>query len=224
MAISPIENIVANTANQSASSGGTIDKYEFLLLFVTQLQNQDPLDPMENTELASQTAQFASLEQLQNMNDNIINLQKYQSAIFDENAVSFIGKNIKFTDSTVELGGGVSEPIRFDLQSNATQLYVHLYDSSGNLVRDISQSGAFNADEQSLAWDGNDNNGEPAASGTYSIVVQAVDSAGNTFLGMPFKQDVVSSVNYWDGVAYLTTVGNRQVSVGQVNKVAEQLP
>ena len=139
MAISAIETIQDSISNGSAieSSADTLDKNEFLMLFVTQLQNQDPLSPMDNAELAAQTAQFASLEQLQYLNENIVNLQKYQSAIFDENAVLFIDKFVRVTDNAIELKNGEPVDINFDLEREATAVYVSIYDANGNRISEV---------------------------------------------------------------------------------------
>lgn len=228
MAISPIDSVVNSRAEQSASeSNSTIDKNEFLLLFVTQLQNQDPLSPMENTELASQTAQFASLEQMQYINNNLNDLKDYQSAIFDENAVSFIGKTIKATDNAIELINGDPVNISFDLEKNAGSVYASIYNASGALVSEV-MGGAMNAGSNSLTWDGTRSDGVTAATdGQYFVEIQAVDSStvltdgtASTFAGVPFSENVVEEVNFWNGTAYLTA-GGREIAIGNVQKVSQ---
>ena len=99
MAIYPTGSIEGiGNAGQLSSGADVIDKDEFLELLITQLQNQDPLNPMENSEFTSQMAEFASLEQLQNINGNLESLHLYQTALFNENAVSFIGNKVKAVD------------------------------------------------------------------------------------------------------------------------------
>lgn len=219
MAIAPVETISDTTSGRSTSQSDVIDKNEFLMLLVTQLQNQDPLNPMEYAEFTSQTAQFASLEQLQLINENLGYLQKYQSAIFDEHAVSFIGKNVKVSDNTVDITGGVPDELMFDLERDANEFYVYIYDSNGDLVKEISEAGTFSSGEQDVTWDGNDEQGNPLPDGTYYFEVQAVDTNGTTFIGEPFYENTVTSVNFWEGTAYLTA-GNREISIGNVLKVS----
>lgn len=219
MAISPIETLSNNVTGQSTlKKNDSIDKNEFLTLLVTQLKNQDPLNPMDSAQFTSQMAQFSSLEQLQNINENLGNLQKYQSALFDEHAVSFIGKTVKVSDNKVDLTGNDSEKLHFKLEKDARAVYAYIYDSNGSLVKEIAQTGTFSAGDQSLTWDGTDDNGKRVSDGSYSFEVQAVDSSGTTFTGTPFYEDTVTSVNFGNGTAYLTA-GNRDISVGNVLKV-----
>ncbi len=218
MAISPIERLASSSEGRTASSNNTIDKDEFLLLLVTQLKNQDPLNPMEYAEFTSQTAQFASLEQLQDINKNLGNLQVYQSALFDEHAVSLIGKTVTVDDNRLKVTEGVPEQLNFDLERATSDLYVYIYDENGNLVREIDKSGPFDTGENSLTWDGMDNDGLPVPDGTYSFEVQAVDPDGRTFSGKAFFQAPVTSVNFWNGTAYVIA-GEREISLGNVTRV-----
>ena len=71
-AISPIDSTITDTANQPTAPDNILGKNDFLHLLVTQLQHQDPLNPAESTEFTAQLAQFSSLEQLNNINDNLI--------------------------------------------------------------------------------------------------------------------------------------------------------
>ncbi len=94
-----------------------LGKDEFLKLLVTQLRNQNPLEPLDDKEFIAQMAQFSSLEQMQNMNENLGELLFYQremvaSALLSE-AVSLIGKEVKATDpETGESIIGVVEKVR----------------------------------------------------------------------------------------------------------------
>lgn len=219
MAIYPIETLSGSATGQSVSSNESIDKNDFLILLVTQLQNQDPLNPMEPAEFTSQMAQFSSVEQLMNINESLGNLQKYQSALFDENAVSFIGKTIRVSDNTIEITENETEELHFELGKDASAVYVYIYDSDGSLVKEIAQTDSFCAGDQSLIWDGTDDNGNRVSEGNYYFEVQAVDNLGATFTGKPFYVGTVTSVNFWDGTAYLT-IGSHDINIGNVVMVS----
>jgi flagellar basal-body rod modification protein FlgD len=219
MAIAPISTIQSNVSDSVTSSQGSLNKNDFLLLFVTQLQNQDPLNPMDNSQMATQTAQFASLEQLQNVNGNLDNLQKYQSAIIDENAVSFVGKTVKAKDNTVDLTQDESANINFDLDADATSVYASIYDAAGNLVAEVDGS-SLSAGENHLSWDGTMSDGTTRApAGTYTVDVKAVDANSNTFSGVPFCKATVTRANFGDGTATLTA-GNRNISLVDVLNIS----
>ena len=94
--------MITNEINSSASSGALLSttqsnvmgKDDFLNLLITQLQNQDPLNPTDSTEFTAQLAQFSSLEQLGNVNENLTELKHFQASINNSQAVALIGKAI----------------------------------------------------------------------------------------------------------------------------------
>ena len=220
MAIFPTASIDAGRTSALTSGADVIDKDEFMQLLITQLQNQDPLNPLDNSEFTSQMAQFASLEQLQNINSNLESLQLYQSALFNENMASFIGNTVKAVDNNIDLTNGISEELNFDLENAADEIYVSIYDSSDSLVKNISTSGNYSAGEQALQWDGTDNNGNQVPDGQYSYIIQAVGADGSNSSGTPFYQGLVTSVHYSnEGTAYLSTE-DRDVNAGNVIMVS----
>ncbi len=220
MAIFPIESIGTSSTGELASGNDVIDKDEFMNLLVAQLQNQDPLNPMDNAEFTAQMAQFASLEQLQNVNSNLEDLQSYQTALFNENAVSFIGKSVKAVDNSVNVANGTSDDLRFDLEYDASGTYVSIYDSGDNLVRTIELNETLGAGEQNVTWDGTDDGGTPVSDGEYSYLVQAVGPDDLNFNGTPFYEGLITAVSFQNnGTAYLSA-GGHKISVGNIMEVS----
>ena len=101
----------ATTEGITASGGSALGKDDFLKILVAQLQAQDPLAPMEGQEFASQLAQFSSLEQLTNVNDNLETSQAFDIAMSNSSAIALIGKNVDAPGNTVDLksGGAIRE-------------------------------------------------------------------------------------------------------------------
>jgi flagellar basal-body rod modification protein FlgD len=89
-----------------------LDKDAFLKLLMVQLQNQDPLNPMEDREFIAQMAQFSSLEQMTNMN---VNLQKFMESQMNNFAShsDLIGKQIEWTTSTGNTREGIVTSVVF---------------------------------------------------------------------------------------------------------------
>ena len=221
MAIYPTGSIEAiGNTSQLSSGADVIDKDEFMQLLITQLQNQDPLNPMENSEFTSQMAEFASLEQLQNINGNLESLHLYQTALFNENAVSFIGNTVKAVDNTINLKNQVPDKLHFNLDYDASAIYVSIYNSSNELVKTIESTETFSAGEHNLVWDGNDDAGNQVPDDEYFYEVRAVGFDGFNFSGTPFFEGIVDSVAFSsNGTAYLST-GNREIEVGDVIEVS----
>ena len=81
MITAPIDSVSTGTTQAPVNASQELDRDAFLNLLITQLQNQDPLNPTDSVEFTAQLAQFSSLEQLGNVNDNLKQLQDFQASI-----------------------------------------------------------------------------------------------------------------------------------------------
>lgn len=95
-------------SNQTEPLSKKIGKDDFLLLFTSQLKFQDPLKPLESKEFTTQMAQFSSLEQLFNLNDNVEKLILYQQSLNNGIAIGLLGKTVKTVDDIVAKVNGIS--------------------------------------------------------------------------------------------------------------------
>ena len=93
---------------------GSMDKTDFLNLLITQIQQQDPLNPQDPSEFTAQLTQFSSLEQMMNMNTSIQNLQALQLSSNNTMAASLIGKDVIYSGDTMTIAGSKANDIRFD--------------------------------------------------------------------------------------------------------------
>jgi len=105
-----------------------------LKLFMAQMQYQNPLEPLKGTEFTAQLAQFSQLEQMWNINENLKNNQLFLDSLNNAQAVNFIGKNIKAVGNSVYLKEGDSAFIYYKLKEDAAKVFVHIYDTNGNLA------------------------------------------------------------------------------------------
>jgi len=94
MTIAGVTNTSSYSADGSTKAGDELDKNDFLNLLVTQLQYQDPLNPMDSADFTAQLAQFSSLEQLTNMSSQLKELTLTQNALNNSQAVSYIGRTV----------------------------------------------------------------------------------------------------------------------------------
>ena len=138
MEIAPVDNSVAPEAaseTQNVFGDQFIGKDGFLKLLITQLQNQDPLDPMKNEDFAAQLAQFSSLEQMQNLNDSfnqMMDLNKVSST------ASLIGKEVTYQDqSTGSLVSGQVD--RVIIKPDGTYFSIGGKEISSENIKEIGQ-------------------------------------------------------------------------------------
>lgn len=202
-----------------AESKNMLGKNEFLKLLVTQLQCQDPLNPMESTEFTAQLAQFSSLEQLTNVNDNLAGIYSVQQAFHNAQAASFIGKEIRAVTSAVHFDGTGSRELRFELGDPAKRVYLSVYDSNGYPVRRFEMEGMPSGDG-GITWDGKNDLGQKVPEGTYQYEVFAVGLNDQQVAAVPYVEGRVSGVYYSGGEA-MFKVGETKLKMGSVVEVRD---
>ena len=187
------------TANQVKTSntniGNTAEEIQnnFMKMLVAQMQNQNPLNPMDNAQFASQLAQMSQLQGIENMRASIDSFVKQVTSgrLLDQSAM--IGKEVLAAASTVTWDG--ASPVNFAVNadamlSNAT-LRITSYD--GTIVDEVSL-GSLGPEIQSLSWDGNTKDGQAALSGAYRISVEGLTFDGKTAKGNVLTGATVQSV------------------------------
>lgn len=192
----------------------------FLTMLMAQLQNQDPLNPMENTEFTAQLAQINTVEQLQGVNQNLGYLQLYMASMNNSQAIGFIGKEVLASGDSVYFDGYNQQDINYRLQGNASQVAVTVYDTSGRLVRTL-HAGAQASGPQQITWDGRDGNGNLMAEGTYSFKIMATDVSGGTVGSTRMLTGVVDGVTFQDGITYVT-VNGQKIPIGDIVEIRDR--
>jgi flagellar basal-body rod modification protein FlgD len=142
-----------------------LDKEAFLELLVTELQNQDPTQPMENKDLVAQLSQLSSTEQITNMSQAIQEMVNSQMSLNKLQAASLIGKTVVVNDNTIVLQSGVAEGLNYGLD-NSSQVYLEIYDSKGQVVY-TEDLGVQEAGLHSYVWSGRNNDGTMMPDGEY---------------------------------------------------------
>ena len=211
------DSVSSGTTLTSANPSQELDRDAFLNLLITQLQNQDPLNPTDSVEFTAQLAQFSSLEQLGNVNDNLKQLQDFQASINNSQAVSLIGKEITANGNSLAYTGGQPVACNFKLDGDATIVAVSIYDHTGEFVRSF-ESYNLSAGNHTLQWDGMDQNSSLAAAGNYSFEVMAADANGNAIQTTTFFSGTVDKVIFDNNITYLIS-GNQRVALGDIIEV-----
>ena len=180
-------------ASSSASSGSSVNSVQnqFMTLLVTQLQNQDPLNPMDNAQITSQMAQLSTVTGINQLNTTLQSLMSAYQANQSVQAASMIGKNVLVNGSTLSYSGS---PMNFgiNLASAADTVNVSILNASGQAIDSFSL-GAQPSGVVPLQWDGTTSSGSAAPSGNYTIQVKA-SSSGNAVTAQPLVYGTVSSV------------------------------
>lgn len=169
---------VTNTGSQSGSDAAKLneDLNAFLNLLVTQLKNQDPLDPLDANEFTSQLVQFASVEQQIYQNANLEDLLALEQTSQAADMVNFMGTVIESPGKKGPLEDGALE-FSYTLTENTDTVVINIQDAAGQTV--FSTAGDAGAGTHKFTWDGKSAGGQPQPEGTYTVNVVGVDKAGN---------------------------------------------
>lgn len=203
--------------SKDSGAKNTLGKEAFLTLLVTQLQNQDPLKPMEDKEFTAQLAQFSSLEEMKNISKSVDSLVASQTSSSKTTAVGFIGKEVTVFGGHARVVEGAVEKLQYELEKDASIVDVAVSDASGKVVRILNLKdvkGGANL----VAWDGRDSQGKIVKDGDYSFDITASDSAGGSITANTTMTGTVSAVKYELGVPYLI-VGSVKVPLQDVMEV-----
>ncbi len=153
-----------------------LDKDDFLKLFVTQLQNQDPLNPDDSTEMASKLAHFNSLEQMLNVNKTLDKLFVAQSSDRQMRMIDYVGKEITVNGGRIRLKDGQPSESIFSLPTASTETTLQVRDAAGVIALEKSL-GSMPMGEQKFTWDGKGVDGKRVSDGvyTYSLIAKSID-------------------------------------------------
>ena len=177
-------------------------KNQFMTLLVTQLRNQDPLNPMENAEFTSQLAQLETVNGITQLNNTLQALSGQMDMTQSMQAATLIGKEVLVTGNKISTGSAaddpntkVSTPFGVDLISSAEKVKVAILDGSCKAVRNV-ELGPVNAGVVSLEWDGLNDSGLPVPDGAYTLDVTAVGADGSAVGVEALTYGQVSSIAY----------------------------
>lgn len=203
-----------------ASKNDVLGKDAFLKLLVTQLQNQDPLNPLDDKEFIAQLAQFSSLEQMTNISEGIASLTEKTAQQDMLSAVSYIGKEVTAEGSSMTKAGNYVTPVYFTLDGAAAQVFANVYDENKNLVR-TEKFTSMQAGEFSFTWDGLDYNGNTANSGQYEVYFSAESPTGATVFVDTEVSGTVTAIEQGDGETYFRLGDGRKISFADIRKVIQ---
>ncbi len=207
-----------SSTSGSGSSGTTLDSDAFLQLLIAELQNQDPTNPTDSTEMINQIASFSTVEQLSALNDTATSIYDSLTAMSLNSAVSFIGQSVLAEGDDISKTDDATTVVSFTLESDAQSLTAHVYNSSGTIINSVSL-GATDSGTYTFSWEGTNYTGAEAANGTYSVVFEAYDEDGGSLEVSTMVAGTVSGVSVENGTTVLTLSDGRTVNLEDVYSV-----
>ena len=215
-----IEGITPNTTQGASKVENGLGKDAFYKLLITELQNQNPLEPMNAEEFIAQLTQFSQLEALEDINNQFQVLTAYQASINNLLAVGLMGKKVKAAGNAISLEKGNEVTLHYDLAADASKVIINIYDSEGRLVRTLEE-GAQEKGEHEVNWDGKDNEGNELPSGDYTFKVMAEDKNGDPVKANTYFMGTVTGVEFDESGQLYLKVGDIFVSLNEIISIEE---
>lgn len=205
------------TATNSRST--IADSFDtFLTLLTTQLQNQNPLEPLDANEFTQQLVQFSEVEQTIKSNENLENLLKLQAATAVTNSVSYIGKTVELSEVSQELNNN-SATWPINSAGSADKATFTVSDANGNVI--FSEEKALTSGDSEYTWDGRTNTGGIAPKGNYSLSIAARNSDGvNIDANVTTREGVVTGIDMSENTLYLL-IGEERIKIEHVTSIKQ---
>lgn len=212
-------NSLQNPTPTSTKSNDALGKDAFLQLLVTQMKNQNPLDPQDNSEFVAQLAQFSSLESMQNLTSTVDTIAASYTSSQALQASSLVGRSVIVNagSTAVDTTKGMAGTVVVPSSSSATS--VKIYDSAMNVVKTVDL-GSQSAGNAAFTWDGKNDAGETLASGNYSFIATgSLDgTATNLATYLPATvNSVTTGVN--GGAMTLNLAGGQSIALSAVQTI-----
>ncbi len=207
----------STAAKVGTSASTTLGQSDFLKLMTAQMQNQDPFNPVDNTQMVAQMAQFSSLAGISEMSTTLKAIQDKLGATTASDAMAYIGKTVLTPGDTAygRTSGGLSGAV--ELGAAASKAVVTIADANGQILRQIDL-GARAAGTATYDWDGKTAAGEDAGTGPFTVSV-AAQNDGTTVAATNLVWAPVQSVSTTSGKAVLSLPGIGDVPVTAVRQI-----
>ncbi len=210
-----IENVVATTGTTQTTTTKSVGKDEFMKLLLAQLKNQNPLEPLDGSDFAAQLAQFSSLEQLSNLNNQLKAQSVNQMTLGYAQSANMIGKEVVANSgNTVTTNGGTID-LSYNLAKDADTVTISVIDKDGKVVKTWTESNQ-KAGLNKTMWDCSD-----VEKGEFTYQVYASDKLGNAVYAGTTTVGTVTAVHFRNN-QIIATVSGREIPLGDIIEIRKE--
>lgn len=190
----------APTTTTTTTGNTSLGQDTFLKLLTTQLQNQDPTNPVSNEEFVAQLATFSQLEELQGISDDLDALYMVNTSMNNAAMTNLLGQTVVARSDTFHYDGEGTQTVHYDAETAASAATLTVTDADGTVVwsEDI---GALSEGEGSYEWDGTDLSGNALPEGDYTFTVSATDVDGDSVTVTGLIIGAIDQMSFEDGSA-----------------------
>ena len=213
--------LASSTSTTSTSTSSTsLSADDFITLMCAELEYQDPTEPVDNTQMVDQMTQYAQLEQMTEMNDQLSTIANTIDSLGVSYGLDYLGKQVEAEGYTLVKDGDDVSTLYLTLDDDAAELTINIYNSSGSIV-DTQTFSDIDAGTVSFSWDGTDSDGEEVDDGQYYIIATATDADGDDVDCTTTTTGTVTGVSNSDDGVILTLDDGRTVYLADVTYATE---
>jgi flagellar basal-body rod modification protein FlgD len=205
-----------STSNKTSSTAttGIADNFQtFLTLLTTQLQNQNPLDPLDTNQFTQQLVQFAGVEQQLKSNDQLKSLIDIEKSAQATQALVYVGNTVAVDGSKAQFDKSATWNFQAEKDTSAT---ITITNSTGQTA--FTGSYTLKQGNSSFVWDGKGNDGVQWPAGTYTMTATGKDSSGNSVAISTEVQGIVDSVDLTASPPLLS-IGGQNYTTDKIKRV-----
>ncbi len=206
----------ANSSSSGTSGTSASDlQSTFLQLLVAQLQNQDPTDPMDSSQMTSQLAQINTVSGIAQLNTSLSSLSTQLSAGQNAQAALLIGSTVLAAGSSATVSSGTAPQLGVQLGAAASDVKLTITNSAGQVVNTLDL-GPQSAGTIPVTWNGKDASGNTVADGTYTISAAATVNGSSASAQALVASQVQGVIQQSDGTAGLSLANGKTVALSSV--------
>lgn len=195
-----------------------MNEQDFLKLLMAQMQNQDPLQPSDSTQWVTQLATYSQVEQSVAQTSSLTNISTQLQGLSATNTAALVGKSVTLQGGTFSWNGSSASASTVNLASSAQDVKVTITDSNGQTIRTMAL-GPQSGGALSVSWNGAENSGQMAPSGTYNFTVAATGANGQAIGVSNSITGIVTQVSYANGTSTLVLNNGTTAPVSQLASV-----
>jgi flagellar basal-body rod modification protein FlgD len=214
----PTYEETANSPPERDDTAQGMGQEAFLKMFMAQVTNQNPLDPMDNTEYTAQLATFSQLEQLTNIAESMEGMGRLEQSMQTVTALSYLGREVTLAGDVLPVSDGYVGQVGFSLEQAAT-VEATITDSTGAVVA-VQSLGLRQPGENVFQWDGQLPGGGQAEDGVYQVTLNAYDAGGSPVpVGEQTVTGLVTGYRQGEDGEQLLLLGDAALPVSEVISV-----
>lgn len=217
--IGPIEDFQSFAPQPQAKARDELGQQDFLTLMISQFQNQDPFEPMDNGEFLGQLAQFSTVNGIQSLNTSFSGLAGSMQDNQALQAASLVGHSVLAVTDTGHLNDSGTIKGAVELTSSAGNVQIDITDEAGQLVQRLNL-GQQPAGLANFEWSGVDDSGDRAASGHYQVTARVIRGASIESVPTVIESQIQSvTLGQFGGGMTLNLAGGQEMPLGQVYRI-----